>query len=110
MFVGFIAHQRWRSGIGKLKQRCVWREELETIDEARAKIGAYVEAYHHRPHSGLNYTTPAQVAGTWEGSRDPSNPSGLCVNSHGVHANFHDARDRTTRAFAGQRGRAVPIV
>lgn len=54
------------SWFGKLKQRCVWREEFETIDEAREKIGAYIETYHHRPHSGLNYKTPAQVAGTWK--------------------------------------------
>ncbi|WP_431844380.1 integrase core domain-containing protein [Paraconexibacter algicola] len=54
------------SWFGKLKLRCVWREEFETLDEARAKIGAYIEAYHHRPHSGLAYKTPAQVAGTWQ--------------------------------------------
>lgn len=54
------------SWFGKLKQRCVWREEFETLDEARAKIRAYIETYHHRPHSGLNYKTPTQVAGTWK--------------------------------------------
>lgn len=58
------------SWFGKLKQRCVWREEFETIDEARAKIAAYIEGYHHRPHSGLNYKTPAQVAGTWKTHED----------------------------------------
>jgi putative transposase len=54
------------SWFGKLKRRCVWREEFETIDEAREKISAYIETYHHRPHSGLGYKTPAQVAGTWK--------------------------------------------
>jgi putative transposase len=53
------------SWFSKLKLRCVWREEFETLDEARAKIGAYVTHYHHRPHSGLGYQTPAQVAATW---------------------------------------------
>ena len=53
------------SWFSKLKQRCVWREEFETLDEARAKIGAYIDGYHHRPHSGLNYRTPADVAQTW---------------------------------------------
>jgi putative transposase len=50
------------SWFGKLKQRCVWREEFETLDEARAVIGAYVDRYHHRPHQGLAYGTPREVA------------------------------------------------
>jgi putative transposase len=54
------------SWFGKLKQRLVWRTEFETLDDARAQIAAYVEAYHHRPHSGLRYRTPAQVRQTWE--------------------------------------------
>lgn len=63
------------SWFGKLKQRCVWREEFETIDEARAKIGAYITSYHHRPHSGLNYKTPAQVAATWNDHQDQAIPA-----------------------------------
>jgi transposase InsO family protein len=39
--------ESWRS---KLKQRCVWREEFETLDEAREKIGAYVDRYHYLAH------------------------------------------------------------
>lgn len=53
------------SWFGKLKERCVWREEFETIDQARDAIGAYVDRYHHRPHSGLAYRTPREVADTW---------------------------------------------
>jgi putative transposase len=53
------------SWFGKLKERCVWREEFETIDHAREAIGTYVENYHHRPHSGLDYRTPREVADTW---------------------------------------------
>lgn len=60
------------SWFSKLKQRCVWREEFETLDHARAVIGTYIETYHHRPHSGLGYKTPAQVAGTW--NTDPNQP------------------------------------
>lgn len=63
------------SWFGKLKQRCVWREEFETIDEARAKIGAYITSYHHRPHSGLNYKTPAAVAATWKDHQDQAIPA-----------------------------------
>jgi putative transposase len=52
------------SWFGKLKERCVWRHEFETLDEAREVIGAYVIHYHHRPHSRLDYRTPREVAAT----------------------------------------------
>jgi len=58
------------SWFSKLKQRCIWREEFETLDEARAAIGAYVERYHHRPHSRLAYRTPREVAATWKDHDD----------------------------------------
>lgn len=63
------------SWFGKLKQRCVWREEFETLDEARAKIGAYITSYHHRPHSGLGYKTPAAVAATWKDHQTQAIPA-----------------------------------
>jgi putative transposase len=53
------------SWFGKLKERCIWREEFETLDQAREVIGNYVEHYHHRPHSRLDYRTPLEVAATW---------------------------------------------
>src|SRR5215218_7499395 len=53
------------SWFGKLKERCVWREEFETLDQARQAIETYVEHYHHRPHSRLDYRTPREVAATW---------------------------------------------
>jgi putative transposase len=53
------------SWFGKLKERCVWREEFETLDQARQTIGDYVDRYHDRPHSRLNYNTPREVAATW---------------------------------------------
>jgi hypothetical protein len=31
------------SWFSKLKQRCIWREEFEALDEAREKIGRYVD-------------------------------------------------------------------
>jgi hypothetical protein len=34
------------------------REEFETLDEAREKIGACVDGYHQRRHSRLAYRTP----------------------------------------------------
>ncbi len=63
------------SWFSRLKQRCVWREEFETLDEARAIIGAYVQRYHHRPHQGLAYRTPHEVAATWKDPEDQTIPA-----------------------------------
>jgi putative transposase len=54
------------SWFGKLKERLVWRSEFETLDQARKEIATYIDTYHHRPHSGLRYRTPAEVRRTWE--------------------------------------------
>jgi putative transposase len=54
------------SWFGKLKEREVWLNEYETLDDARRGIRGYVDRYHHRPHSGLNYRTPLEVRQTWE--------------------------------------------
>jgi putative transposase len=54
------------SWFGKLKEREVWLNEYQTLDDARRGIGGYVDRYHHRPHSGLNYRTPDEVRRTWE--------------------------------------------
>ncbi len=29
-------------------------------------IATHIDLYHHRPHSGLNYKTPTEVAQTWD--------------------------------------------
>jgi transposase InsO family protein len=49
-----------------LKERCVWRHEFETLDQAREVIAAYIEHYHDRPHSRLAYRTPREVRATWD--------------------------------------------
>jgi putative transposase len=54
------------SWFGKLKEREVWLNEYETLDDARRGIGGYVDRYHQRPHSGLDYRTPDEVRRTWE--------------------------------------------
>jgi putative transposase len=54
------------SWFSKLKERLIWRTEFETLEEARKEIESYINSYHHRPHSGLNYRTPAEVAQTWQ--------------------------------------------
>ena len=54
------------SWFGKLKEREVWLNEYETLDQARAGVGGYVDRYHDRPHSRLNYRTPREVRQTWE--------------------------------------------
>jgi putative transposase len=63
------------SWFSKLKLRCVWREEFETLAEARSKIGRYIDRYHHRPHSRLAYRTPREVAATWKDHDDQSIPA-----------------------------------
>ena len=63
------------SWFSKLKERCVWREEFETLEQARAVIGAYIDGYHHRPHSGLAYRTPREVAATWNDHDDQLTPA-----------------------------------
>jgi len=54
------------SWFGQFKKRCAWRAEWETIDQARKEIGNYIQTYHARPHSGLAYRSPTEVAGTWQ--------------------------------------------
>ena len=54
------------SWFSKLKERCVWRHEFETLDQAREVIAAHIDRYHDRPHSGLDYRTPLEVRQTWE--------------------------------------------
>ena len=49
-----------------LKERCVWRNEFETLDQAREVIANYINHYHDRPHSRLNYRTPREVRATWD--------------------------------------------
>jgi putative transposase len=63
------------SWFGKLKERLVWRTEFETLKQARAELAGYIEHYHHRPHSGLNYRTPAEVAATWEDGQTHLTPA-----------------------------------
>ena len=53
------------SWFGQFKKRVAWRAEWETINEARRDIAEYIDTYHHRPHSGLRYRTPTEVAQTW---------------------------------------------
>jgi putative transposase len=58
------------SWFGKLKEREVWRSEYETLEDARTAIGAYVDRYHQRPHSSLDYRTPEEVRQTWEDAQE----------------------------------------
>jgi len=68
------------SWFSKLKERLIWRSEFETLEDARAAITAYVETYHHRPHSGLGYRTPKEVRETWEDAQE----SEATTNSRGL--------------------------
>jgi putative transposase len=59
----------------RLKRRCIWRHEFATLADARHVIGGYVDRYHHRPHSGLAYRTPREVARTWKDHDDQLIPA-----------------------------------
>ena len=58
------------SWCAKLKERCVWRHEFETLDQAREVIAAHIDRYHARPHSGLGYRTPEEVRRTWDDAQE----------------------------------------
>lgn len=57
------------SWFSKLKRREVWVNEYETLEDARLAIGRYIDRYHDRPHSGLGYRTPNEVAASWQQSQ-----------------------------------------
>ena len=57
------------SWFGQFKKRLAWRAEWETLDHARQDITSYVNSYQHRPHSGIGYQTPTELATTWK--REP---------------------------------------
>jgi putative transposase len=61
------------SWFGQFKKRCAWRAEWETIDQARKEIADYIHTYHRRPHSGIGYRTPHEVAATWRQDPEPEN-------------------------------------
>ncbi len=63
------------SWFSKLKERCIWREEFETLDDPREEIGRYIDCYHHRPHSRLAYKTPREVAALWKDANDDLIPA-----------------------------------
>lgn len=54
------------SWFGKLKERLVWRTEFETLDQTREEVIGYIDTYHDRPHSGLDYRTPNEVRAEWD--------------------------------------------
>jgi putative transposase len=58
------------SWFSKLKERLIWRMEFEMLEQLRAELVVYVERYHHRPHSGLNYLTPKEVRQTWDDAQE----------------------------------------
>jgi putative transposase len=60
------------SWFGRFKKRCAWRSEWKSIDQARRDIADYINAYHHRPHPGLAYLTPVEVAQTWRAVNNPA--------------------------------------
>ena len=40
--------------LAKLTERCVWLHELETFNQARGEIAAYVDRDHHSGHANTD--------------------------------------------------------
>jgi len=50
--------ERW---FRSLKEECVWLENYETFEQARAAVAAWIRFYNsERPHQSLNYMSPEQ--------------------------------------------------
>ncbi len=52
-----------------LKERVIWRNEFETIDQARGDR-RLLDHYHDRPHLAIDYRTPREVRQTWVDARE----------------------------------------
>jgi hypothetical protein len=102
------------SWFSKPKQRCVWREEFETLEQAREVIGAHIDGYHQRPDCGAGLPHAARGRGHLEGSRRPANPSGLTSTPTGSRpegqqsGRERDSGARINQALEGQRRAAGP--
>jgi len=47
--------------IRTMKEECIWQRDWESIDQLRAALDAWVDAYNnHRPHQALDWATPAE--------------------------------------------------
>ena len=52
------------SWFGQFKKRLAWRAEWEILDQARKETATYITSYQHRPHPGIGYQTPTELAAT----------------------------------------------
>jgi putative transposase len=44
-----------------LKEECVWLQNFTSLEDARARIGDFIDYYNTRRfHQALNYNTPKQ--------------------------------------------------
>jgi len=56
--------------IRTIKEEEVWLNEYATLDEARARLGAFFEFYNaERIHSALGYESPRQYVALWRAGR-----------------------------------------
>jgi putative transposase len=81
------------SWFSKLKERLIWRMEFETLEQLRAELASYINRYHHRPHSGLDYRTPTKVRQTWDDAQEqPPKVAARTVNRRREQATDDDLR------------------
>jgi putative transposase len=94
-----------------LKERCVWRNEFETLDQAREVIAAYIDHYHDRPHSRLDYRTPREVRATWDDATaqlQNSRPEPSTWNGSGPNSPATSTPTTTTASTAGSPAAPSP--
>jgi hypothetical protein len=73
----------WRVSISKLREECLLVSWFQNLFEARRIIAAWRRDYNERrPHSSLNYMTPAEFAAQARGGKDAG--SACLENALGV--------------------------
>ncbi len=98
------------SWFGKLKEREVWLNEYETLDDARRGIGGYVDRYHHRPHSGLNYRRLTRSPGPGRINRNYKNKRPSLSTPAGSRSGRRSPRGRPWSVAALVRLATGPVV
>jgi len=63
------------SGVRLSMPRVGSTPRVRDLDQAREVIAAYIDRYHDRPDSRLNYRTPCEVRATWDDAHGALPPS-----------------------------------
>ena len=69
--------------IRTIKEEEVYRSDYQTIGEAREQLGYFIDVVYNqlRPHSSLDYQTPAEFEAAWQ-QENPSKVLRFCVQEN----------------------------